>query len=136
MNFKSSGKLVYNPKTHLQSNNNWNKWLILMCDEELSQYYRWMFNREYPYLPKLMRPVWGTHISVIRGEVIPNVDIWGLGKDTIVQFEYESGVKDNGEYYWLKAHCDELAGLREAYGLPRQPKFGFHLTIGRTTYES
>lgn len=136
MNFKSSGKLVYNPKTHLQSNNNWNKWLVLMCDEELSIYYRTIFTREYPYLSKLMRPVWGSHISVIRGEKVPNSDIWGIGKDTIIHFEYEPGVQNNKEYYWLKVHCDELGALREAYNLPRQPRFGFHLTIGRTTNEN
>lgn len=127
---KSSGKLVYSPKTHLRNSD---RWLVLMCDDALSEYYRTLFKREFPWKTKLMRPVWGTHVSVIRGEVIPNSDIWGLGKDSIVNFEYEGGVKDNGEYYWLKVRCDELAAIRQAYGLPRSPQFGFHLTIGRVS---
>lgn len=130
MNLKSSGKLVYAPKTHLRDSE---KWLVLMCDEELSLYYKCLFKREFPHLPKLQRPVWGAHVSVIRGEKIPNADLWGFAANQVVNFEYEPGVSSNGEYYWLKVHCDELAAIRELYGMSRAPRFGFHLTIGRTT---
>lgn len=132
---KSIGKLIYSPRSHLGSNE---KWLVLMCDDEISSYYRHLFTKEYPYLNgerigKLTRPVWGTHISIIRGERIPNQKIWGKDANKIVEFEYEPGVLDNQEYYWLKAKCDYLSQLREAYGLNPEPRFGFHLTIGRTT---
>jgi hypothetical protein len=132
---KSMGKLVYSPRTHLASSD---RWLVLMCDDEISKYYRHLYSREYPYLnggrsTKLTRPVWGTHISIIRGEFIPNFKLWGLDANKIVEFEYEGGVIDNGEYYWLKASCPALSEVREKYGLSREPRFGFHLTIGRTT---
>ncbi len=48
----------------------------------------------------------------------------------LIEFEYEPGVLDNGVYYWLKVKCPYLENLREYYGLSRQPKYGFHLTIG------
>jgi len=91
-----------------------------------------MFYKEFPWKGKLTRPVWGAHISVIRGE---NTDpkLWMLDSNKIVEFEYEGGVLDNGEYYWLKARSNYLSDLREKYGLSREPKFGLHLTIGRTT---
>lgn len=127
---KSIGKLVYSPRTHLSSSE---RWLVLMCDDEISKYYRHLFYREFPYKGKLTRPVWGTHVSVIRGEFIPNLKLWGMDANKIVDFEYDGGVIDNGEYYWLKARCPYLSELREKYGLPREPRFGFHLTIGRTT---
>lgn len=132
---KSIGKLVYSPRTHLSSSD---RWLVLMCDDEISKYYRHLYSRDYPYLnggqsTKLTRPVWGTHVSVIRGERIPNMNLWGLEANKIVEFEYEPGVIDNGEYYWLKAKCPALSDLREKYGLYKEPRFGFHLTIGRTT---
>ncbi len=127
---KSVGKLVYSPRSHLGSNE---KWLVLMCDDEISKYYRHMFNREYPWKGKLTRPVWGTHVSIIRGEFIPNIKLWGLDANSIIEFEYDGGVIDNGEYYWLKARCPYLSALREKYGLSKEPRFGFHLTIGRTT---
>lgn len=127
---KTSGKLVYSPKTHLRDSE---KWLVLMCDDELSSYYRCLFRREFPWLPKLQRPVWGAHVSIVRGEKISNTDAWGFAANKIINFEYEPGVSSNGEYYWLKVQCDELAAIREIFGLSRQPRFGFHLTIGRTT---
>lgn len=130
MIFKSSGKLVYNPKTHLRDSE---RWLVLMVEEELSLYYRCLFRREFFWKPKLQRPVWGSHVSIVRGEKIPNVDAWGFAANKTINFEYEPGVSSNGEYYWLKVYCDELAAIRELFGLPREPRFGFHLTIGRTT---
>lgn len=132
---KSIGKLVYSPRTHLASSE---KWLVLMCDDEISKYYRQLFAKDYPYVnsdrgTKLTRPVWGTHVSIIRGERIPNSELWGMHANKIVEFEYEPGVMDNGEYYWLKATCPFLSEVREKYGLRPEPRFGFHLTIGRTT---
>lgn len=132
---KSIGKLIYSPRSHIGSNE---KWLVLMCDDEISKYYRHLFTKEYPYLNgvkvgKLTRPVWGSHISIIRGEYIPNIKLWQLDNNKSIEFEYEPGVMDNGEYFWLKAKCPYLADLREKYGLSREPRYGYHLTIGRTT---
>jgi len=127
---KSIGKLVYSPHTHLSSSE---KWLVLMCDDEIGAYYRCLFHREFPYRGKLQRPVWGSHISAIRNETIKQPKLWHIDANKIVEFEYDDGVKSNGEYYWLDARCDFLLDLREQYGLPRQPKYGLHLTIGRTT---
>jgi hypothetical protein len=127
---KSIGKLVYSPRTHLASSE---RWLVMMCDDEISNYYRAMFYKEYPWMGKLTRPVWGTHISIIRGEYVPNNQLWGLDANKLVDFEYEGGVLDNKEYYWLKVKCPYLSNLRVQYGLPPEPRFGFHLTVGRTT---
>ena len=110
----------------------------MMCDDEISKYYRHLYTKEYPYLNgnrtgKLTRPVWGAHVSIIRGEFIPNIKLWHLDENKLVEFEYEGGVLDNGEYYWLKVRCPYLLNLREKYGLSREPRLGLHLTIGRTT---
>jgi hypothetical protein len=126
---KSLGKLIYSPRTHLASSANW---LVVMCDDEISRYYRSLFYREFPWLGKLTRPVWGTHISVIRGERV-DPKLWRMDENKILEFEYDGGVRDNGEYYWLRVDCPYLFDLREKLGLSREPKFGFHLTIGRTT---
>jgi hypothetical protein len=132
---KSVGKLIYSPRSHLASSE---RWLVVMCDDEISKYYRHLYSKEYPYLNgdrggKLTRPVWGTHISTIRGEKIHKPELWGLDANKVIDFEYEGGVIDNNEYYWLKVKCPYLSELREKYGLSKEPRFGFHLTIGRTT---
>ncbi len=132
---KSFGKLVYSPRTHLSSSD---KWLVLMCDDEISKYYRHLYSMEYPYLNgiktgKLTRPVWGAHVSIIRGEFVNNIKLWGLDSNKIIEYEYEPGVKDNQEYFWLKVKSPYICDLREKYGLSREPRFGLHLTVGRTT---
>ena len=132
---KSTGKLVYSPRSHLGSTKNW---IVLMCDDEISKYYRHLYTMEYPYLNgiktgKLTRSIWGSHISVTRGENIPNIKLWGLSANKMVDFEYEPGVLDNKLYYWLKVRCPFLSELREQYGLSREPRYGFHLSIGIAT---
>ena len=132
---KSIGKIIYSPRSHLGSNE---KWAVLMCDDEISRYYRHLYAIENPYLnsgksTKLTRPVWGAHISFLRSEHVPNFKLWRLDDGKLVDFEYEAGVKTNGEYFWLHVSCPYLLDLREKYGLSREPKFGLHLTIGRTT---
>lgn len=132
---KSTGKLTYSPRTHLNSSD---RWVVVMCDDEISRYYRHLYTVEYPYANgiktgKLTRPVWGAHISVMRGERLPKQELWKLDEGKMVEFTYEGGVIDNDEYYWLKVTCPYLEDLREKYGLPRSPRFGLHLTIGRTT---
>jgi hypothetical protein len=130
---QSAGKLIYNPRSHLGSND---KWLVLMCDDEISKYYRHLYTMKYSFLNgertgKLTRPIWGAHISIIRGEKLPSPGLWRLDEGKIVNFEYEPGVIDNKIYYWLKVKCHYLNDLRERYSLPREPRFGLHLTIGR-----
>lgn len=132
---KSFGKLIYSPRTHLSSSE---RWLVAMTDDEISKYYRHLFTKSYPYLNgervgKLTRPVWGAHISIIRNERISNPKLWRLDENKVFEFEYEPGVMDNGEYYWLKVKCSYLSDLREKYGLSKEPRFGFHLTVGRST---
>jgi len=129
----SRGKLIYSPRSHLGDPS---KWLILVCDDEISRYYRHLYNKEYPYLNndrgvKLARPVFGAHISCIRGEKISKPELWGLDANKIIEFEYEPGVKDNKIFYWLDVKCNYLNELRQKYGLSYHPKYELHLTIGR-----
>lgn len=130
--FKSIGKLVYSPRTHLATSD---RWLVLLCDDEISLYYRTLFQKEFPYIGKLIRPLWGTHISIIRGERVPNYHLWRLDENKLVEFEYEPGVIDNGTYYWLNIKCNYLEELRIKYGLSPYPQFGFHLTIGHISHD-
>ena len=133
---KSIGKITYSPRTHLASSE---RWAAVLCDDEISRYYCHLYSKEYPYLNsgrsiKLTRPIWGAHISFIRGsESTSNPKLWRMDEGKIIEFEYEAGVLDNKEYFWLKVNCPYLGDLRERMGLRREPRFGFHLTIGRTT---
>jgi len=125
---KSIGKLIYSPRSHLGDPT---KWLIVSCDDEICKYYSYLYSKEFPWLNKINRCIWGSHISIIRNEFVPNHHLWGLDGNKIIEFEYEAGVKDNGEFYWLSVKCEYLCELRIKYGLSPYPKYGYHLTIGR-----
>lgn len=129
---KSIGKLIYSPKTHLASSKDW---AILSCDDEFSKYYRHLYELNNKalnssYCGKLVRPVWGAHISCIRNEKI-TTNNWGISANKTFEFEYEPGVSDNKEYFWLNVKCPAISEIRLKYNLSPFPKFGFHLTIGR-----
>ena|ERR1700676_966439 len=128
---KSLGKIVYSPQSHLGINKNW---VVLMGDDNISLYYRKLYEMEYPYLngrfsSKLTRPIWGSHCSFIRNEFISD-KLWGTDNNKIIEFDYFDGVKTNGTYFWLRVECPYLLNLRERLGLCRNPKLDLHLTIG------
>jgi hypothetical protein len=132
---KSIGKITYSPRSHLGSND---KWAAVLCDDEISKYYRHLFTKQYPYLNgertgKIGRPIWGAHISFCRGFEKPNPKLWRADEGKLIEFEYEGGVLDNNTYYWLRVNCPALLDLREKLGLSRVPKFGLHMTIGIST---
>lgn len=124
---KSSGKIIYNPYSHIGTTINW---AIVVCDEEICKYYIHLFKKEFPCKTKLTRPIFGAHISFIRGEK-PRNDLWEIDKNKLIDFEYIPGILDNKEHFWLNIKCDYLLNLRERYGLEREPKFGLHLTVAR-----
>jgi hypothetical protein len=131
--FKSVAKIIYSPASHLGHSKNW---AILKCDEEIGKYYRQLYQKEHQtlnggYPLKLIQPIFGNHISYIRGsDKISNEELWGLSENEMVEFKYLPGVLDNGKYYWLKVICPFLSELRMKYNLAPEPKYGLHLTIG------
>jgi hypothetical protein len=127
------GKIVYSPKTHLGGSDNW---AILSCEDDIWRYYSWLFRQQHSarnndLYGNLSRPVWGAHVSFIRSEKV-NANL-GIDNGKIIEFDCEPGVIDNGEHFWLNVKCDYLIKLRLAYGLSPEPKFGYHLTVGRHT---
>jgi hypothetical protein len=69
------------------------------------------------------------HVVVVRGEkpiLIENLPCRGK----VITFEYNQEVKTNGRKFWLEVICPQLANIRDALGLKKQPTFPFHVTIG------
>jgi hypothetical protein len=52
-------------------------WLIIDCDPELGRFLRHLYTIACHRTRAAQAPLWGTHISVIRGEVPPNQAAWG-----------------------------------------------------------
>lgn len=104
-------------------------WLMLAVDDEILRYYSSTIKKEFG-VELHWRSKFGGHVSVIRGEPLPNPANWGHDEGREVKIWYTHQIYTNGEHWWLNVVCDELADIRSSYGLPTNKKF-FHLTIGR-----
>jgi hypothetical protein len=125
--FSSYGKLIYDPKTK----NYYDEWWLLMeCCPDIINYYKQMIEREMNI--KLNKPMWGSHVSIIRGEEPINdlKQIWGYNEGMIVPFKCIK-LDYNEDYWWLDVESDMIFDIRSSYGLQERPRFGLHLTIGK-----
>ena len=127
--YKSSGRLLYDPTAEKQVKTREDPyWLILECDAGISLYYRyWLKKAKYI---DMIKPAWGAHISITRGEKITNKDAWKKHSGKKIDFEYVPEVKSNGKHFWLSVISKELEEIRTELGLSPTPYWGFHLTIG------
>ena len=128
---QTTGKLRYSPSPlGGRELNKW--WLVVDCDKQIGRYYRALYDLEHNHCRKLQRAAWEEHISVVRNEEPPSKKLWGKHEGRVIEFEYEPPVKNDGLFFWLDVICPELFDIREELGLPRDPEFGFHLTIGNS----
>ena len=79
------------------------------------------------------------HISVVRKEDVPRMDLWGKYEGEEVDFAYTDHVYNGTVYWWLNAFSTRLEEIRVELGLPitslytRPPdtfEKVFHITIG------
>lgn len=133
---RSTGMLRYSPElgpgaghTRRDGGNTW-WWLIVDCDPELGRYLRHQFLLGHRRTRTLQSPLWGAHISVIRGEVPPNPAAWKRLDGTTVEFDYDPVVCETEGFVWCPVPCAQALSIREELGLPREPSPALHLTFG------
>lgn len=105
-------------------------WLIVVCDRDFGRYQRRLFAMATPGTPPISEPLWGAHVSVVRGEVPPNPSLWNVPDGSEVRLSYRQEPRESEGFIYLPVDCPSLLDYREALGLPRQPKWPLHLTIG------
>ena len=126
---KSTGIFRYSPSCKSIPNvSKW--WLVIDSCPELARLYRELSNYHYRAQFKLHRPAWDSHISIIRDEKPPIEELWLKYNGLEVEFEYESMVLNNGQYFWLPVRCEKALDIREEMGLDRNPFFNLHLSFG------
>jgi hypothetical protein len=133
---RSTGVLRYSPElargaghTRRDGGSTW-WWLIVDCDPELGRYLRHQFLLGHRRTRALQSPLWGPHISVIRGEVPPNVAAWKRLDGATVEFDYDPMVCETEGFVWCPVSCVQALSIREELGLAREPSPALHLTIG------
>jgi hypothetical protein len=110
-------------------------WLIIDCDPELGRLLRRLYEMATYRTRTVQAPLWGTHISVIRGEEPPNPGDWGRLQGVEVEFEYEPLVQETADSLWVAVACERALAHREQLGLARAPQPPLHLTIGNLRTE-
>ena len=80
-------------------------WLILDIDPELGRYLRAEYSRLRYRTVVPQPPLWGTHVSVIRGEEPPDETAWKKFDGERVEVRYAAGVFETKEYLWLPVAC-------------------------------
>lgn len=110
--------------------------LTLVTDPGVAEFYRSLVPKTHKCQPGRFAP----HVTVVRNELPPNMDKWGLYENKKVQFEYESYAWYDGTYWWLDCYSEFLEQVREELGLPKYAKWNmppngkacFHMTIGNS----
>jgi hypothetical protein len=105
-------------------------WLLIDCDPDLGRYLRHLYHAASYWTRKPRAPLWGPHVSVIRGEEPPRKEGWERLAGAQVEFEYEPEVRETDGYLWVPVGCELALQHREELGLVREPEPPLHLTIG------
>ncbi len=107
-------------------------WLIIECDREIGRYYRHLYEESRHHAVQTREPLWGTHISVVRGEEPPYKNLWANCEGETVEFNYDTEAEIYDGYVVLPVYSDVLLDYRESLGLSREPAYPLHLTVGNT----
>lgn len=129
MKSKSIGTLRYSPKL-LGDRPSEKWWLVLDCVEGIGNYHRGLYRLFHHGTRELMKPAWDSHITVIRNEEPSDKSLWEKYSGKAVKYEYHHEPLTDGNYWWLNVFCEELLQIRVELGLPREPQFPLHLSIG------
>ncbi len=105
-------------------------WLIIQCEPDVGRYFRHLRMLERPSSPTLSDPLWGAHVSIVRGEALPDPKAWNDREGCAVEFEYRYPAQEIGEYTFFPVICEDALDYRERLGLPREPQWPLHLTFG------
>ena len=81
-----------------------------------------------------MRPKFGAHVSIVRGEEEGIVKgTWPVKLNAEwVNFNYSNDLQIVYNYIWMPVWSSAFNDIRERLGLPREPIKSFHMTVGRT----
>jgi hypothetical protein len=124
--YRSFGTLHFDPKPGTKHFEPW--WALLVCDEGIVTLYSW-FLKTYG-LETEPNKLWGSHVSVIKGQEPNDKAAWGRDEGKRVEFWYTDKIRwDNDKHAWLDVFSPQMCQIREGIGLPG--KSFYHLTLGR-----
>lgn len=135
--YDTFGKLRYSPKRlgdHISPN--W--WVVAELDDTVGKYYRKLFQYACWGTDKLVKPHWGSHITIVRNEEPPidNRLLWEERAGEEIWVRIFLTPQTDGHTHWLPVYSEGGLNIRSELGLLRQPEVPFHLSFGRALDES
>lgn len=136
---KISGKLIFDvedkTKKHI-SQSSWKKTAMVIFEDDLCEFYQWLLKKRYNI--ELNKPLRGSHFTIINDKY-DNIELWNKVKQkydgTILDVYYNTDLRSNVDYWWLKAFSMQANKIRVELGLGR-PYFNPHITIGLTNIKN
>ena len=139
MILQTSGILIFEPENvtnkHFKQSE-WKRMAIIQTNDDLAEYYAWFLKKRFSL--KLNPPLRGSHVTIISDRIIDaDAEKFKLSSEkynnTLVNFEYDTDTRSNGEHWWLRVTCEEAYKIRFECGLPEKPYFNLHLTLGHAS---
>ena len=105
--FSGEGKLIYDPYARIKQDQ-W--WAILKTDESIVDYYQHLIRQHYDV--KFEKTVWGSHISVVRGQKPRDCLLWNKYKGEKIPFTYSNMVYRKHWFFCVDAQSERLEEIR------------------------
>lgn len=125
------GRLAYNLPPRASKKPYTKRSLVAtLSHDDLDLLYQWFIRREYGQALRLNRPIFGTHVTIVRAEEhVPNMDMWGKYERLEVDVEYDTEVRNHFGFWSLPVYNEWFQEVRKELGMLPEPDF--HITIGR-----
>lgn len=128
-------KIIFDPidlTNKHKSQSKWKRVVTCQTDCDIHEYYAWFLNKRFNL--KLNKPIRKAHITIVNDK-IADYDLYKMAKELFhkkeLVFKFDPAeIRTNGEHFWIKMYCDDVANIRMVMGLEPKPFFNLHLTIG------
>lgn len=129
--FLATGTLLYDPvRENLKRTDQSHTLILDLPMESVAEYYQWFVKKQFGEKFKLMSPMFGTHVTVIRPqEVDLNHPAWLKYQNQEITVQYTSDIERHWEFWSLNIFSSELVEIRREFNL--RTDFRLHMTVGR-----
>lgn len=134
--FKISGKIIFDPVDLTRKHKDQSKWkksvIVLIDNIDFCKYYSWFVKKRYNL--ELQMPLRGLHFTIINDKVSDHKK-YLRAKDKYnkknITITHDINIRTDSKHWWFKAECELAKEVRKSCGLPPDPYWGFHITVGR-----
>lgn len=114
-----------------QKQSSWKKVLVANIEGEICEYYSWFLKKRFNLI--LNHPLRKAHLTIVNDRAA-DIKRWDYikkkyqGKE--IDISYDTDLRSNGEYWWMRADSNDARYLRSRLNLNPNPYFNFHITVG------